>query len=98
MAFPLNTGRVSLAPVTEQDAAFMHRLMSSPGWLTYIGDKGLSTVEETRKYLLDIPIKTHRETGMGVFVIWQNRTPVGIISLVQRDYLDAPPPGFCLAT
>lgn len=43
--------RLHLAPVCEADNAFLPKLVNSPAWIQFIGDKNISTQQEVRVYI-----------------------------------------------
>jgi hypothetical protein len=40
------TNRLILSKITVDDAPFILELMNTPGWLKYIGDRNIKTVED----------------------------------------------------
>ena len=48
------TNRLILSKITADDAPFILELMNTPGWLKYIGDRNINTVEEARDYIKKI--------------------------------------------
>ena len=47
------TERLIIRPTTTEDAAFIYELMNSEGWLKYIGDRGIKSVEHAKNYILE---------------------------------------------
>lgn len=47
------TERLIIRPTTTEDAAFIHELMNSKGWLEFIGDRGIKTIEDAKNYILE---------------------------------------------
>lgn len=45
------TERLLLRPTIEADAEFVYRLMNTPKWLQYIGDRNIRSVEDARNYI-----------------------------------------------
>ena len=86
----LETERLILRPITEDDAGFTVELLNSPSFLKYIGDRGVKTEEEARAYLHKGPLKSERENGFGLFVLISKESGVaiGTCSLVKRDGLE----------
>ena len=79
-----------------QDAEFILRLLNEPGFLEFIGDKGVRTLENAREYLSKGPLESYRRYGFGLYLVSlrADRTPVGICGLVKRDTLVDPDVGF----
>jgi ribosomal-protein-alanine N-acetyltransferase len=52
---PTKTRRLVLRPFTLADAPFIVVLLNSEGWLRFIGDRGVRTLDDARTYLQDGP-------------------------------------------
>jgi [ribosomal protein S5]-alanine N-acetyltransferase len=90
----VTTERLSLRLINEDDADFMLRLINSPDWIKYIGDRKVYTIESAREYIRRI-ITTPK------FYYWlikevRTNLPMGIISFIKRDYLPNYDIGFAL--
>ena len=59
----LETTRLLLRPFNLDDAPFIIELLNSPGWLQYIGDRNVKTIEQAEQYLLKGPLKSYQEQG-----------------------------------
>ena len=92
----LETERLVLCEQTEDDAPFIFELMNSEGWLKYIGDRKINTVEDARNYIINGAMKSYRESGFGFYFVRlkDSNTPIGISGLVKRDTLEYPDVGF----
>ncbi len=51
----LETERLSLRRMSEGDAEFILELLNESSFLRYIGDKGVRTDEDARRYILQGP-------------------------------------------
>lgn len=88
----LKSQRLYVKDLGHHDAPFLLELLNTPGFIQFIGDRGIRTLTEAEEYsikLRDNPAIHYR----GVFLQSTN-IPLGIISLVQRDYLPQPDIGF----
>ena len=92
----LETDRLTLRQFTIHDTDFIIKLLNSPGWLEFIGDRNIRTEEQARQYLLNGPIKSYEENGFGLSLVElkQNKIPIGMCGLLKRDYLENPDIGF----
>ncbi|WNJ20309.1 GNAT family N-acetyltransferase [Pontibacter sp. G13] len=45
------TDRLQLIPTSETDAEFVLRLMNTPKWIQFIGDRNVHTLEDARAYI-----------------------------------------------
>lgn len=88
----LETNRLLIRPIQETDAAFMLILMNTRGWLDYIGDRHITSLLLAKKYIAGLL----REGKSHYFVVLEKDSgkEVGVLSLVQRDYLEYVDLGF----
>lgn len=86
----LETERLILRWLSAEDAAFMLELVNDPGWLRFIGDRGVHTLEDARDYILNGPVAMYRRAGFGMYMVElkQSVTPIGICSLIERVGLE----------
>lgn len=96
MNYIVETERLMLRELTLGDTAFIVELVNSPGWIKYIGDRNIKTVEQAKAYLENGPIKSYMENGFGLWLVEtkDNKKPIGMCGLLRRDYLDHPDIGF----
>ena len=94
----LETERLVLQEFNVDDAEFILTLLNTPGWLEYIGDKNVRSVEDAVNYLENVPIKSYRENGFGLWLtlLKNNSTPIGMCGLIKRESLDDIDIGFAL--
>jgi len=90
--------RLIIEPLTAKDGEFMFKLMNSPGWLKYIGDRAIKNETDAEKYLLTNIIPSYNKHGFGLYKISlrNNSKVIGICGLLQRDYLKSPDLGFAI--
>lgn len=100
----ISTERLRLRPLLSSDATELLKLLNSPGWLRFIGDRNVKTLEEAQGYIERIQhmsqvaywaIESH---PMAVNLPWAGPQPqfLGVVTLLQRDYLALPDLGFAL--
>ena len=92
----LETPRLSLRVLTEDDAAFVLGLLNEPSFIRNIGDRGVRTIEDARAYLAQGPIASYARFGFGLYLVELKtaRTPIGICGILKRDQLPEPDLGF----
>jgi len=92
----LETERLVLRPVTFEDAPFLLDLLNDPDWLRFIGDKGVRTLEDARRYIETGPHESYARNGYGMLVVElrTDRTRAGLCGLVRRDALPGPDLGY----
>lgn len=86
----IETERLILRWAELEDAEFIFQLLNEPGWLQYIGDKGIRTLEDARNYISNGPRKMYEAAGFGLFVAERKDgcIPVGLCGLIKRDGLE----------
>lgn len=96
MKYILETERLRLREFTLDDSLFIIDLMNSPGWLKFIGDRNVRTIEQAKKYLENGPIRSYRENGFGLSMVERKEdgVPVGMCGILRRDTLETPDIGF----
>ena len=83
---PIRTERLVLRRLTEDDAEFVYRLQSEPPFRRYIGDRGVHSVEDGRKYILKGPAESYRRYHFGLLLVQlaASGEPIGMSGLVKR--------------
>ncbi len=90
------TPRLTLTPLSTDDAPFILTLLNDPGWLRFIGDRGVRTVDQARAYIENGSVQSYARHGFGAFLVRLTATgiPLGVCGLYQRDFLPGPDIGF----
>jgi len=98
MAALYNTPRLSIRMPAPEDAAFFFDLLNTPGWLRFIGDRNIKTLDDARAYITDRYLQHHADHGFGAYVVTlrENKTPIGVCGFFTRTYLDTPDLGYAL--
>jgi RimJ/RimL family protein N-acetyltransferase len=78
------------------DAPFVIELLNEPGWLEYIGDKNVHSIEDAHRYLREGPIGMYERHGFGLYLVERKRdgAALGMCGLIKRDGLEHPDIGF----
>ncbi|MEP7275848.1 MAG: GNAT family N-acetyltransferase, partial [Betaproteobacteria bacterium] len=78
------------------DAPFIVRLLNDPGWLRFIGDRGVRDEEDARAYLVRGPLAMYARNGFGLWRVARrdDGAPVGMCGLIKRDSLPDVDVGF----
>jgi RimJ/RimL family protein N-acetyltransferase len=95
---PLETENLILERFTLRDAVFLKELMNSPGWLQYIGDRGIADVAAAERYIQEKFMTAYAQYGYGFWIVSLKKDgrPIGGCGLIRRDGLDFPDIGFAL--
>jgi len=96
MSIILSTKRLVLKKLSVADSDFIIRLVNTPGWLKFIGDRNIHTTEQAVAYLQNGPLKSYVENGFGLWLVMlkKDQTAIGMCGLIRRDYLPVPDIGF----
>jgi RimJ/RimL family protein N-acetyltransferase len=78
------------------DAEFILKLLNEPSFLLNIGDRGVRTLEDARRYVTEGPLASYARFGFGLFNVElkQDATAIGLCGLLKRDWLDDVDIGF----
>ena len=92
----LLTSRLRLRPLIMDDAKFILELVTDPDWLTYIGDKGVYSIDDAKAYICDGPQAMYQQHGLGLLLVEsiESCKPLGLCGLLKRDNLPMPDVGF----
>lgn len=94
----LETDRLTLREIDENDTAFIIRLVNSPGWLQYIGDKQIHDTETALQYIRNGPQKSYVTNGFGLYLAetTSSHEPIGMCGIIKREGLENEDIGFAL--
>lgn len=86
------TDRLVLEPLSENEAHFILELLNTEGWIKYIGNRNIGSEMDARAYIDPI----NNTAGIDYWVAKQkaDRNPIGLVTLMQRDYLEFKDIGF----
>lgn len=92
------TQRLLLRTITLDDASFLITLLNSPGWIAYIGDRGVRDLEQAKTYIQERFFPSYENNGFGFWVMesLEDGLPIGICGLVKRPNLVRPDLGFAI--
>ena len=86
------TKKLNLSRLSMRDAPFIFDLLNTEGWIKFIGDRNIKTIEDARDY-------TQKVLGDQNIVYWvvklrTEKRSVGLVSFIKRDYLNHHDLGF----
>ena len=93
------TNRLFISKITLKDAPFFLKLLNSPGWLKYIGDRKIRSVKDAKTYLQNGTLKSYANFGFGFYKLQLKENKdisIGICGLIKREQLDDVDIGFAL--
>jgi ribosomal-protein-alanine N-acetyltransferase len=86
------TDRLILHPLTLTDTAFILDLLNSPGFINFIGDRQVRTIEGAKFYVEKI--MANPDIQYWIVKLKDSSIAIGIITSIKRVYLDNPDIGF----
>jgi ribosomal-protein-alanine N-acetyltransferase len=80
------TERLLLSEITLENGPFIFELVNTPGWIKYIGERNIRTLDDANKYIEKL-LNTPK------LIYWIVRlkgalTEPGVITFIKREYLD----------
>lgn len=99
MATILTTDRLVLRHLELSDAPFIFNLVNDPAWLEFIGDRGVRSLADAQRYILDGPVAMYEREGFGLWCVVLAATgeAVGLCGLIRRSTLPDVDIGFAVA-
>lgn len=86
------TNRLELKALSKQDNHFIFELVNTKGWLEFIGNRNVNSSDEAIDYIQKI-IENPNVTYW-VIKLKEEKNPIGVITLIKRDYLEYHDIGF----
>ncbi len=85
----IETQRLRLRRITDADAAFILELLNEPAYIRNIGDRGLRTLDDARRYIEVRLAPDYEKRGFGLYAVEPRAggAPLGISGLVKRESL-----------
>jgi RimJ/RimL family protein N-acetyltransferase len=92
----IETERLALRQLGPDDAEFIRELLNDADFLRFIGDRGVRTTDDARRYIAEGPSASYARHGFGLWLVERNddRSPIGICGLLKRDTLPDADIGF----
>ncbi|MDX5448611.1 MAG: GNAT family N-acetyltransferase [Bacteroidota bacterium] len=92
----MSTPRLDLREFNQEDAPMILKLLRSSGWIQFIGEKNVHTLEDAREYIQRNLILHGHGLGMYCVVERESGLPIGMVGFNQRTFLDHPDLGYAL--
>ena len=92
----IETGRLNLREMSEADAAFVLEILNDPGFIRFVGDRGVRTVEDAARYVAERFAESYRRNGFGLWLVEtkDGGVPVGMCGLLTRKELNVVEVGY----
>ena len=90
------TKRLLIRLLTADDAAMILQLLNEPAFLTNIGDKGVSTLNEALNYINTGPLAMQKSLGFSLYCcqLLSTGQAIGLSGLIKREGVEQPEVGF----
>lgn len=88
----INTERLAIRPLAETDTAFIFELLNSESWIRYICNRNIHTEADALAYIRKI--NENPDTAYLTVALRGTRTPIGLVTLIRRSYLEFRDIGF----
>ncbi len=81
----LTTENLSLTALKASHATFIYELVNTSEWKKYIGDRHVDTLQDAEAYVEKI--NANPDVEYWVVHTLADQTPIGVVSLIKRDFL-----------
>lgn len=88
----LTTSRLLINGLTATHSDFIFELLNTKEWKQFIGERNVKSKIDAEHYIHKINGNPH--VNYWAVHLKEDLTPIGIITFIQRDYLNAPDFGF----
>lgn len=94
----LETERLIIRQLTENDAEFILELVNEPAFIRNIADRGVRTTADAQAYIQNGPVASYAKNGFGLFAVELKATgvPIGMCGLIRREVLPDVDIGYAL--
>jgi [ribosomal protein S5]-alanine N-acetyltransferase len=96
MSTILSTDRLTLREFNLNDAPFIIKLLNTPGWLQFIGDRNVHSIDDAESYLLQGPMLSYETNGFGLWLVSlkDSGLSIGMCGFLKRQGLENADIGF----
>jgi RimJ/RimL family protein N-acetyltransferase len=98
MTVILETDRLLLRHFCEDDAPVVLELLNDPAFVRFVGDRGVRTLDDARRYVERRLVSSYERNGFGLYLAVRkdDGAPIGMCGLVKREGLADVDLGFTL--
>jgi RimJ/RimL family protein N-acetyltransferase len=92
----IETERLNLREMSGADAGFVLEVLNDPGFIRYVGDRGVRTIGDAERYIEERFAESYRRNGFGLWLVEAKGegVPVGMCGLVTRKELNVVEVGY----
>ena len=90
------TERLILKPTDKEDGEFIFKIMNTPKYYKYIGDRNIRTLEDAENYITQKMMPQYEKMGFGNFTVTlkSDGSKFGFCGIYVRPSLETPDIGF----
>ena len=90
------TERLILKPTDKEDGEFIFKIMNTPKYYKYIGDRNIRTLEDAENYITQKMMPQYEKMGFGNFTVTlkSDGSKIGFCGIYARPSLETPDIGF----
>lgn len=94
----LETNRLLIKPTSLEDAEFVLELMNTDGWIRFIGDRNVHTIEDAKNYISEKMLPQLEEYGFGnnTLIRKSDKLKIGSCGMYLRPGMEGADIGFAL--
>ena len=83
------SARLTFRRLEPGDSGFLIRLLNEPSFIEHIGDRGVRTADDARRYLREGPFAMYEKYGFGLWRVARRTDdePIGMCGLLKREAL-----------
>jgi RimJ/RimL family protein N-acetyltransferase len=85
---------IHLRALSQNDAHFMHELMNTADWIEFIGNRNIVDINAASEYIKKV--ENSNDINFWVILPMLESKPVGVVTIIKKEYLDFPDIGFAL--
>ena len=92
----LETERLTMRPISSDDAEFILELYNSPKFIEFIGDRNINNTEDAANYIIQKFLPQYEKLGFGNYLITRKSDgkKIGSVGIFEREGLDVHDIGF----
>ncbi len=92
----IETERLTLREMSEDDGAFMLELLNDPDFIRNIADRGVRSLDGARAYISERFVDSYRQHGFGLWLVEskEDGAPAGMCGLLKRKELNVVEVGY----
>jgi ribosomal-protein-alanine N-acetyltransferase len=85
---------IHLRALSQNDAQFMYELMNTADWIEFIGSRNIIDTNAASEYIRKV--ENSDDINFWVILPMLESKPVGVVTIIKKEYLDFPDIGFAL--